>query len=247
MLHLEMLLFAADFVSDGLAGWQFLQGEMYVLFALQLGIFLVSLWAETRRMRRRGDLGSWYCAFTESSRHGWPTDDFLAIVLTEKSVEVPLTFLLQAYAVWVVSTEALSELLSISFFYGKLALAVFGVAKAAYSLIHLDLARHLHAVQECRQALTHAAADTHGQGPPASTPPAPAAPTGPVFPPGLQLPPAMAPSQPTAPQYGAQDAPALPPGLGPPAPRPSMPPLPPQPGFGGAVQVGKPRGHVDRE
>ena len=234
MLHLEMLLFAADFVSDGLAGWQFLQGEMYVLFALQLGIVLVSLWAETRQMRRHGNLMTWCRAFTESSRYGWPTDEFLAIMLMEKSVEAPLTFLLQGYAVWAVSLQAMAtEGRSVAFFHGKLALAAFGVAKGAYVLIHLDLARHLHAVQEDAAAILGAAAPT--------------APSNLVSPPAVELPPAMADAQPAAPQSGAQDAGAFPPGLSPPPPRASMPPLPPLPGLEGVIQVGKPRGFVDRE
>ena len=266
LLHVEMVSFFFDLASDGLCAWRFFELKFYWLFGFQAGIIIFTFWAQSRVMRKLGDICAWYHAFAESSNRGWPTDTYLSIVVQEKLVEAPLASMLSAYAVmWLPPpTGTYDALLMV----GKTLTSTYSSCKSAYNLLHLG--PHLDAVVKKLEPLHGRYAARlqaqRGQAPqPPSAPPQvvghlpPAA--YPLFPPGIQpvrpeaVPesvlkkPLPADAGPPGLEFQAVTAPAQclarcpaqedTENLGAPGPRPSMPPLP---GFGANIQVGVPRG-----
>ena len=269
MLHLDMLLFVWDFVSDGLAAWKFFERELYGFFAFQVAIIFMALWEETRVVRRVGNLRTVYCAVAESSMRGWPTDNLLAILMQEKMIEaIPSSILFGFASVYLPQSGGLQLLghdmsyLLYLFSLFKTFTSMYSSTKAAYVLMHLDLGRHIAiaverlglpsapgTVQEA--GITAQVGPSHRQGPPVQLV-GPAALANSAFPPGVAPPPTHAPAFPppitlqhAAPAQPAASQRAAPrfstrPALSS-SRRPSTAPLPP-------IQVGAPvRGPVDKE
>jgi len=164
MLHVDMLFFAFDFISDGFAAWKYFELEMYGLCGTQIGILILALVAETRVFRnfRKHRQSGFFQAFIESSQAGHGTDEYLCIMMREKSVEAPLSFLLSSYAaMWIPSSIAIesnlvpSQIRTISrsgeafliYTVIKMVLGAYGTVKAAYVMMHLDLERFLDNVE----------------------------------------------------------------------------------------------------
>ena len=164
MLHVDMLFFAFDFISDGFAAWKYFELEMYGLCGTQIGILILAIAAETRVFRnfRKHRQSGFFQAFIESSQAGHGTDEYLCIMMREKSVEAPLSFLLTSYAVlWVPSSIAIestlvpSQIRTISksgeafmiYITIKSVLGAYSTVKAAYVMMHLDLERFLDFVE----------------------------------------------------------------------------------------------------
>ena len=145
-LHADMLLFAWDFVSDGLALWQFFELELFWLFAFQLVIILTTLWEESRVVRKLG-IRAAYRAVAESSSHGWATDNLMAIMMQEKLIQAPPSSILFEFASLHLPESAGRHLLGIDFMFlfsrFKMFTSSFSSAWAAYVLMHLDLDRHI--------------------------------------------------------------------------------------------------------
>ena len=150
MLHVGMMSFAGDFVSDGLMAWKFFELGMYGFFAFQTAIILITLWEESRVVRKLGSVHTVYHAVAKSSLHGWPTDNLLAILMQEKMIEATPSMLLLAAAFFYLPQ---SERQSTRQLFGyditlvvglyKTVTGFYGSAKAAYVLMHLDLDRHI--------------------------------------------------------------------------------------------------------
>ena len=164
MLHVDMLLFAFDFITDAFGAWKYFELELYGLCTTQIGILILAIVAETRVFRnfRKHRQSGFFQAFIESSQAGLGTDEYLCIMLREKSVEAPLSLLLTSYAaMWVPSSIAIeskmvpSQIRTISrsgeafmiYTTIKLVLGVYGTVKAAYMMMHLDLERFLDNVE----------------------------------------------------------------------------------------------------
>eukprot|EP00434_Breviolum_minutum_P004546 symbB.v1.2.004009.t1/scaffold225.1/size261367/10 len=164
MLHVDMFFFAFDFISDGFAAWKYFELEMYGLCATQIGILILAIVAETRVFRnlRKHRQSGFFGAFIESSQAGHGTDEYLCIMMREKSVEAPLSFLLSSYAaMWIPSSIAIesnlvpSQIRTISrsgeafliYTVIKMVLGAYGTVKAAYVMMHLDLERFLDNVE----------------------------------------------------------------------------------------------------
>ncbi|CAE7819616.1 unnamed protein product [Symbiodinium sp. CCMP2592] len=244
MLHVDMLLFVWDFVSDGLAAWKFFELELYGFFAFQVAIIFMALWEETRVVRRVGNLQTVYCAVAESSR----------ILFGFASVYLP-----QSGGLQLLGHDVSYLLYLFSLF--KTFTSMYSSTKAAYVLMHLDLGRHIAVAVEhlgLRSApgtveeagITAQVGPSHRQEPPAQLV-GPAAIANSGLPPGVAPPPThapafpapvtlqhAAPAQPSASQRAAARfsiRPALSSSL-----RLSTAPLPP-------IQVGAPRRPVDKE
>ena len=146
MLHVDMMLFAWDFVSDGLAAWSLFNLEMYGFFACYLVIILMTLWEESRVMRKLGSVCTVYHAVAESIFRGWPTDNLFAILMQEKMIEAILSWLL---FVTLYQHQGLSSRYLLGYDITNYVLVLktltcyFGSAKAAYVLLHLDLDGHI--------------------------------------------------------------------------------------------------------
>ncbi|CAE7226335.1 unnamed protein product [Symbiodinium natans] len=150
MLHVDMMSFAADFVSDGLLAWKFFELGMYGFFAFQMAIILITLWEESRVVRKLGSVHTVYHAVAESSSRGWPTDNLLAILMQEKLIEATPSMLLVSVAYFYFPQ---SESQSTRRLFGyditlvvglyKMVTGTYGAVKAAYVLMHLDLDRHV--------------------------------------------------------------------------------------------------------
>ncbi|CAE7617120.1 unnamed protein product, partial [Symbiodinium sp. CCMP2456] len=269
MLHVDMLLFVWDLVSDGLAAWKFFELELYGFFAFQTAIMFMALWEETRVVRRLGNVQTVYCAVAESSMRGWPTDILLAIMMQEKMIEAIPSSILFGFASVYLPQSGGRQLLGhdISYLLYLISLfktftSMYNSTKAAYVLMHLDLGRHIAAAVE-RLGLPSAEGPARAAGMPAQVGPShrQGPPADLVGPPGLAnysalpgiAPPPTAPPAfpPTTPQH---EAPAQLPGASRKAAprvlirpsilsssqRPSMAALPP-------IQVGAPRRPVDKE
>ena len=161
-LMMGMGLFFLDFATDANCTWQYLQSGFYWLFGFQLIIVGVSLVAETRLLRKGSVRKGMWAAFWTSIVTGFPTDEYLSISMREKTVEAPLSFLLQSYAtVWVLWSSHFPKdqrtrrlvvevpewwpatgvtLLSS---YASLALTILSMTNAAYLANHLDVAHRL--------------------------------------------------------------------------------------------------------
>ena len=151
MLHVEMMFFAWDFVSDGLAAWKFFELELFGFFAFQLVIILMTLWEESRVVRKLG-IRAVYLAVAESSLHGWATDNLLAIMMQEKLIEAPCSSILFLLASVQLPQSAERNLFPIKIMYlfslFKLFTSSYSCASAAYVFMHLDLDRHIAVAME---------------------------------------------------------------------------------------------------
>ncbi|CAE7447103.1 RE1, partial [Symbiodinium sp. CCMP2456] len=173
MLHVDILLFVWDFVSDGLAAWKYFELELYGFLVFQIAIIFMTLWEETRVCRRLGTVLTVYSAVAESSMLGWPTDNLLAILMQEKMIEAFPSLMLLSFASSYLPQSGGRQLLGYDITYLWLAFTVFKVftgiysfTKAAYVLMHLDLDRHI-AVHVERLGLPSAPSTTHSAGIPA--------------------------------------------------------------------------------
>eukprot|EP00438_Fugacium_kawagutii_P008048 Skav223957 [mRNA] locus=scaffold3540:139458:140009:+ [translate_table: standard] len=183
-------------------------------------------------MRKEDWCSALWKAVSESVTYGYPTDTYLAMSLREKSVEAPLSFLLQSFITSqtfssTFGSSAQSEPIQATLStqvtqlssFVSMALSMSGTVKAAYVNYHLDLASHLDALEGDRKPMKHAQ-DVPG------TP--------------MQLPSPAQPTLPSSPGLGPRlpDPPGLEPRL------PSPPGLEPQ---WAPIQVGMPRGIIDKE
>ncbi|CAE7943407.1 unnamed protein product [Symbiodinium sp. KB8] len=259
MLHVDMLLFVWDLVSDVLAAWKFFELELYAFFAFQTAIMFMATWEECRVVRRLGSVQTVYFAVVESSMRGWPTDNLLAIMMQEKMIEAIPSSLLFAVASFFLPQSGGHQLLgrdisTLLYLFSllKALTSMYSSTKAAYVLVHLDLGRHVAMAVE-RLGLPSAPVTQRAAGIPAQVGPShrqgpgPSAEVvGPTFPPGIAPPPTAPPAAPTGktPQPAAPAQPPWAAGTIRPAIQSSfdlsMPALPP-------IQVGAPRRAGDKE
>ena len=175
MLHVNMVLFVWDFVSDGLAAWTFFQQELYGFFTVQMVIIVATLWEESRVVRRLG-VRAVYHAVAESSSRGWASDTLLSIILQEKIIEAVPSSMLFGFASLYSQPAERRQLLGYDitlaytiFTMFKIATSTYGSVNAAYVLMHLDLDRHIADAVE-RVGLPKAPRTGH-QGMPSHRPP----------------------------------------------------------------------------
>lgn len=157
MMYIDMAVFWADFLLDGACAYTYLSLRLYWVFGFQVAILLVSIFSETRLVKMQSEpdecdkWGVFFGAFTASIRRGFPTGTYLAIIMREKSVEAPLSLLLQLYAsFWVPQSQDALIPVELAFLLSQASstLSVYGVTKAAYIMYHLDMGRHLDALDE---------------------------------------------------------------------------------------------------
>ena len=128
----EFVLFFIDLLSDLTCIVQFsLNG--YPEFALaQTVIVVLSLVSELVR----GSPCTLFEAVLDSHRLGYPTDAYSSIVRSEKTIEAPLSLLLQYYSAFYLNGTPLTFLSTCA----SMTLSVWGVTKGAYEQLHLALA-----------------------------------------------------------------------------------------------------------
>ncbi|CAE7443731.1 unnamed protein product [Symbiodinium necroappetens] len=130
LLDLEVVLLLLDVVSDLNCILQFALASRWGWAAAQSAVFLLSLAFELRAASASSLVG----AVWESRKCGYPTDEYLIFVRTEKTIEAPFSLLLQYYATFYV----LDPLLFLSACF-SMVLSSFSVAKGAYEQLHLAL------------------------------------------------------------------------------------------------------------
>ena len=200
------MLLLADFALDLTCLYQFAVSGKHWGFAAAQGIIVgVTLIAELRSTGPVKLLGS----FLESRALGFPTDTYLRAVKSEKSIEAPLSLLLQYFAALYMS-ESLEAFFSSC---ASMIFSVLAITKAAYMQLHLGLNELLDLEDE---------SDADPDNPLRETPAQPQ--NFPEFPPGLEQRREAVAAAPTNHPF-----PALPPGLPPPESKfPALPPgLPP--------------------
>ena len=193
-LDVEFAMLLADFLLDLNCLYQYaVSGKHWGFAALQATIVVITLVAELRNGPAK-----LFTSFLESHALGFPTDTYLRIVKSEKSIEAPLSLLLQYVAAFHFSDSPeafLSTCVSMVF-------SVLAVTKAAYIQLHLGLNELL---------------DVEDSNPLEDAPLPSQPPSFPQFPPGIdlpQLPPGLPPATTAVPkqQQGFSPPPApLPP------------------------------------
>ncbi|CAE7777889.1 hbdH1 [Symbiodinium sp. CCMP2592] len=130
LLDLELVLLLLDLVSDLNCITQFALASRWGWAAAQSAVFLLSLAFELHA----ASASSLVAAVLESRKCGYPTDEYLIFVRTEKTIEAPFSLLLQYYATFYVLDPLLFLSACVS-----MVLSSFSVAKGAYEQLHLAL------------------------------------------------------------------------------------------------------------
>ena len=130
-VHKLFGLLLVDVLSDLNCITTFFWNKHYLFGVFALLVLVAS---SVQQLRQSGPKVLW-AEYKESLSAGYPTDRFLAFSFTEKSVEAPLSLLLQFYTfpfvtgdVWALYTFSFSMLLSL-----------YSITDAAYALFHLDM------------------------------------------------------------------------------------------------------------
>ena len=120
-----------DVFSDVNGIAQFVLTGNFQFAAASAFIFVASLYQQVQR----GAVKNFYKVCAESLSQGAATDELELILLSEKTVEAPMQFLIQIYAVLFVTSREFA----VGSFCFSLALSLYGMAGAAFDLIELDL------------------------------------------------------------------------------------------------------------
>ena len=130
-VHKLFCLLVVDFVSDLNCMGTFFGESTTSLVSLRSSYLWLS---GMQQLRQSGPKVLWE-EYQVSLSAGYPTDRFLAFSFTEKSVEAPLSLLLQFYTFPFVTGD-LWAVYSFSF---SMLLSLYTITDAAYVLIHLDM------------------------------------------------------------------------------------------------------------
>ncbi|CAE7326253.1 unnamed protein product [Symbiodinium sp. CCMP2592] len=95
-LHMEFLLFMADYITDWNNLAQLVLGEEYWLAAAQACIIVVPVLLDCYRGKIQ--LVEAFAGFAKSRKKGFPSNGFLKALCSEKSTEAPLSLMLQYYS-----------------------------------------------------------------------------------------------------------------------------------------------------
>ena len=156
---MSIFFYIMDFFLDANCAMQLWNIELYVFFTLQLVVIFTALLVQSRLLRRQGGwkaLGQGLC---DSWQFGLPADTLLLVTVREKTVEAPLSFLLQSCAFYHMYTEKMrradgvgvdqreAETLELTSFAVSMIFSLYGMTSAAYVHMHLDVGHHLEALE----------------------------------------------------------------------------------------------------
>ena len=130
LLDAELALLLLDVVSDLNCIVQFAMASRWGWAAAQTVVFLLSMAFELKASTP----ASMAAALLETRKCGYPTDEYLIFVRTEKTIEAPFSLLLQYYSTFYVFDPLLFLSACVSMLLSSLS-----VAKGAYEQLHLAL------------------------------------------------------------------------------------------------------------
>lgn len=228
-LWMDFAVFLLDYLSDYNCLRTFVVEGAYGVAAVQGVIIAAPVALDCYRGKIQ--LVEVFGAFMESRKCGFPTDDFILALRSEKSLEAPLSMFLQFYTLLRSTRSSSIWSLCIS-----MPLSILGIAKHVHATFELQvlevLARHPTQVNQPELQTTplqsgHSSTPQHqpgGHGPGAGP--------FPTLPPGIapRAGPAAMQGSPCPPPDSMQVIPAVPPGIAPRSePLPTLPPgIPPR-------------------
>eukprot|EP00435_Cladocopium_sp_Y103_P031329 s964_g7.t3 len=166
--YFALSMFLFDLASDGSCIAQFILNGNFGFGACQALIVLVAGATEVWK----GNPKELLLAFKEFRKTGVPSDRFLSILQAEKSLEAPLSFMLQFYSAFIIPSASEFAFANLGF---SIAMSLYGISKGVYENLHLNMEDAFEAAEELTDsepATPHA--QLVGLPPPGMAPPHPA-------------------------------------------------------------------------